>query len=492
LYNQTVSEPVAEVHTPAHPNGGRPVSDRRPAILLITTDQLRRDAIGCWGASAVATPHLDRLAAAGTVYDQAYTASPWCLPSRSSLVTGLYPRNHGAYSNFRDRRLSPSVPNLYTELKGLGYRTGHVGKCHFAPVPYGETRPDATLPYDEFRDYYLSLGIDHLDLQDDKQVSVWFGDDYACELADAGHLASYREQVWNAAAKKVFTFPGPAGWHPDAWVGRKATELIAAHTGDEPLFAWVSFSGPHFPFDPPAEYLDRVDLDAAGEPVRREGEFDDPARIHHRSWKGSTKGWIESGVNSEHTDEYWHRLRHHYLANVALIDDQIGAVLAAAEERFGDDLVVVFSCDHGEMLGNHGLWGKGNCFYDDVLRVPLIHRRAGRRLAGTRSDALVSLVDVFPTLVAAAGGSPGPVDGRDLDGPGHQHVFAEGEGFSVVTDGRHKLVTVRKAGAEHTEMFDLSIDPYEFDDIAGKPSYAEQQRDLLTATVAAYMDTLLP
>lgn len=288
------------------------MSDSRPAILLITTDQLRRDAIGCYGGTAVATPHLDRLAADGTVYDRAYTASPWCLPSRASLVTGQYPRSHGAYSNFRDRRLSPSVPNLYTELKGLGYRIGHVGKCHFAPVPYGDTRPDATLPYDDFREYYLSLGIDHLDLQDDKQVSVWFGDDYARELADAGHLASYREQVWNTAAKKVFTFPGPARWHPDAWVGRKATELIAGHTGEEPLFAWVSFSGPHFPFDPPAEYLDRVDLEAAGEPVRRDGEFDDPARIHHRSWKGPTKGWIESGINSEHTDEYWRRLRHHY------------------------------------------------------------------------------------------------------------------------------------------------------------------------------------
>lgn len=463
----------------------------RPAVLLITTDQLRRDVLGCYGCTAVPTPHLDRLAAAGTVYDRAYTASPWCLPSRSSLVTGLYPRNHGAYSNFRDRPLSPALPNLYTTFGGLGYRTGHVGKCHFAPVPYGDTRPDATLPYERFREYYLSLGMDHLDLQDDKQVSVWFRDDYARELEAAGHLAAYRARVWDKPAKKVFTFPGPAEWHPDAWVGRKAVELISADSGEQPFFGWISFSGPHFPFDPPAEYLDRVDLGRYPAPARRDGEFEDPGRIHHRSWRGQ-RGWIESGANREHDEDYWRRLRHHYLANVALIDDQVGAVLAAAEERFGDDLVVIFSCDHGEMLGNHGLWGKGNCFYDDVLRVPLIHRRAGRDGAGTRSDALVSLVDVLPTLLAAAGGSPDAVDGRHLDGDGHPHVFAEGEGFSVVTDGRSKLVTVRKDGAELTEMFDLETDPHEFDNVAGKPSNAETERDLLAATVAAYLDTAMP
>lgn len=186
------------------------MANRQPAILLITTDQLRRDALGCYGNRAVATPNLDRLAETGTVFDRAYTASPWCLPSRSSIVTGQYPRNHRAYSNFRDCALSPDVPNLYAALGAQGYTIGHVGKCHYAPVPYGETRADRTLPYEEFRDYYVSLGIDHLDLQDDKQVSVWFYDDYARELEAAGHLVAYRDAVWNRDERKVFTFPGPA------------------------------------------------------------------------------------------------------------------------------------------------------------------------------------------------------------------------------------------------------------------------------------------
>ena len=198
----------------------------RPAIVLITCDELRADALSCYGGKAVETPHLDRLAREGMLFSRAYTASPWCLPSRASLITGQYPHNHRAYSNFRDCRLDPGRPNLYNTLRAAGYTTAHAGKCHYAPVPYGETTPNRTLPYEAFRDYYLSLGIEHLDLQDDKQVSVWFMDDYARELEGAGHLASYRAAVWDRGASKVFDFPAPAEWHPDAWVGH------GAHSGD--------------------------------------------------------------------------------------------------------------------------------------------------------------------------------------------------------------------------------------------------------------------
>lgn len=463
----------------------------RPAILLITADQLRRDALGCYGGAAVPTPRLDALAAGGVVYDRAYTASPWCLPSRTSILTGRYPRNHGAYSNFRDRRLPPDVPNLYNVLRNRGYVTGHVGKCHYAPVPYSMTVPGRTLPYEPFRSYYRSLGIDHLALQDDKQVSVWFYDDYAEELEAAGLLDAYRAAVWDRTYRKVFTFPGPAEWHPDSWVGRRACEWIESLDATAPSFTWVSFSGPHFPFDPPEEYLDRVDCDAVGEPAVRDGEFDDPGRIHHRSYHGP-RGWIESGPNKQYGTDYWRRLRRHYLANVALIDDQVGHVLAAARRRFGDDLLVVFSCDHGEMLGNHGLWGKGNCFYEDVVHVPLLLWRPGRVGAGTRKNRLTSLVDVFPTLVEAAGGDPGPVDGVPLNGDGHAHVFSEGEGFVTVTDGLRKLVTVRKDGHDHVELFDLERDPHEFDDSAGTAEAAGWQRELQAAVIAGLLDAILP
>jgi len=465
----------------------------QPAILLITTDQLRADALGCFGGTAVATPHLDALAAESTQFDCAFTASPYCLPSRSSIMTSNYPRNHRAYSNFRDARLLPSTPNVYNSLGGLGYHITHVGKCHYAAVPYSQTKPDETQPYKEFRDYYLRLGIDDLDLQDDKQVSVWFRDDYADELDRAGHLEAYRAAVWDKDAAKVFTFPGPAKWHPDAWVGRKACERIQAADADRPQFLWVSISGPHFPFDPPAEYLDRVDQAATGDALTF-GELEDPQRIHYRSLHERAPGWIESGRNDRYSRDYWGRLRLHYFANVALIDDQIGLIMAAAKRQFGDNLMVAFTPDHGEMLGNHGMWGKGHCFYDDVLRVPLLLRQPAGVAAGTRSDDLVSLVDLFPTFVTAAGGDRPEVDGMPLTEPnrGHDQVFSEGEGMSVVMNRRHKLVTIHQGGRTWTEMFDRQVDPHEITSLAGDPDHAEVERDLRGQMAEALLDTAMP
>lgn len=466
----------------------------RTPILLITTDQLRRDALGCFGGQAVATPHLDALAASGQVFDRAYTASPWCLPSRSAIITGRYPRNNRAYSNFRDCRLDPSTPTLYSTLRDAGYRTHHIGKCHYAPVPYSTTRPDQTQPYEEFADYYRSLGIDELDLQDDKQVSVWFRDDYAADLDAAGHLEAYRDAVWDRSAAKVFTFPGPAEWHPDAWVGRRAVERIGEADPEGDHFFWVSISGPHFPFDPPAEYLDRVDLDELGEPDGWGEELDDPSRMHHWSRHGAPEpGWIESGRNDRFDADYWRRLRHHYLANVALIDDQIGAILAAARERFGSDVAVFFTPDHGEMLGNHGMWGKGHCFYDDVLRVPLITDLPG--LPTGRTDDLVSLVDLMPTMLGLAGAEPAATDGHDLRSPdrAHDHVFSEGEGFSTVTDGRHKLVTVHAYGHRFSELYDLDTDPGELTPIPDDdPDHLAARARLSRVAVDALLESALP
>lgn len=463
--------------------------DERPAVLMITTDQLRRDAVGSGPAP---TPNLDRLAASGTSFERAYTASPWCLPSRSSLVTGRYPRNHGAYSNFRDRRVSPSVPNLYAELGKHGYRVGHIGKCHYAPVPYAETRADRTLPYEAFRNYYLSLGIDDLILQDDKQVSVWYYDDYALELDAAGHLAAYRDAVWDRSARKVFEFPGPAEWHPDAWVGRKATEWIRAYDDERPMFCWVSFSGPHFPFDPPREYVDKIDPGAVDEPIVDPSEWEDPNRLHYRSFHGRPKGRAEgSGYHGRDAD-YWHRLRRHYFANVALIDEYVGMLLDAAEERFGDNVLVIFTADHGEMLGNHGFWGKDACPYEDVLRVPLFVRRPGVFDRGERSDRLTSLVDLYPTILDAAGREYGAVDGRPLTERGHAHVFAEGDGFHVVSDGHHKLMVAHRDDTVYTELFDLAADPGELRNVADETDYAGVRRDLQAASVSALIATALP
>jgi arylsulfatase len=472
----------------------------KPHILLITADELRKDALSCYGNEAVATPNLDALASQSIRFEGAYAASPWCLPSRCSLLTGRLPHDSGAYSNFRKCELSTGIPNLFQELKKSGYYTSVHGKCHFSPVPYSETRADQTLPYEEFREYYLSLGMDHLDLQDDKQVSVWFYDDYAKELEAAGFLEAYRRDIWDRSKAKVFPFPGPEFWHPDSWVGRKAVQFIEGYSEEKPLFSWVSFSGPHYPFDPPAEYFDRVDMSKDKPIVRKDGEFDDPARIHHLSYHGDGRGIADGSYSApdyaqkNYTDAYWRKLRHSYYANVAKIDEEIGRIVETARRRWGDNLLVIFTADHGEMLGNHGIWGKGDCGYEDVLNVPLLVQYPGERQHRS-TDALVMLTDIFATCLKVAGAPPLPTDGRDfkerLEEGGCDYVFSEGEGFLTVSNGRRKYIHVAKNGREHEELFDLEQDPYEFDNVASIPAYAPVLAELRRAAIQLFMRKLL-
>lgn len=475
------------------------VSGEKPTILLITCDELRADALSCYGNRVINTPNLDALAGRGTRYERAYCNSPWCLPSRCSLATGLYPHRNGAYSNFREIPLDPEMPNIYSLLREAGYHTGHIGKCHYAPVPYSQTRPDQTLPYDDFRDYYLSLGIDTLALQDDKQVSVWFMDDYAAELDAAGYLGAYRDATWNRANAKVFPFPGPAEWHPDSWVGRKACELLEARASEQPLFLWVSFSGPHYPFDAPADYYERADMSLDAR-VANAAEFDDPSRIHSATFHGRPGGAIDGlgqapgGASKNYSEAYWTELRRNYFANVAQIDDQIGRILAALDSRFGDDALIIFTADHGEMLGNHGLWGKNNCAYEDVWHVPLIVKHPGKAQSRT-SDAMCMLVDLLPTCLAAAGlaydfGDGMPLSERIASG-GADYVFAEGEGFLAVSDGCFKLTRVAQGERQHTELTDLETDPNELVNRIDDPAYQSVAARLQARLVDLLMDSVL-
>ncbi len=465
----------------------------RPNILLITTDEHALESIGCHGARAVATPNIDRLAREGVRFARACTISPLCMPARTALATGMSPARSGCICNRLQSWMRDGWPNLFRGLKAAGYATALAGKCHFVPVRYGEARPGATQPYERERAYYLGLGIDRLFLQDDKQVSVWFLDDYARDLREAGWLEAYRAAVWDRTAAKTFAFPGPGEWHPDSWVGRKAAEAIASHAGDGPLFLWASFSGPHYPFDPPESYLARVDEAQLDLGRRREGEWDDASKIHFASYHGGPGASIDGCAPApgracrNYSEDYWRRLRRHYFANVAQIDDEIGRIVAAAERRFGRNLLVVFTADHGEMLGNHALWGKNLCGYDEVMRIPLIARMPGVFESG-ESEAFVSQLDLAPTFLDLAGAAPLPAqDGRDLrramDGGGPDCAVCFQRHFMAATDGRIKYIRCIRDGKPMAEIYDLERDPGEFENRAADPR--------LKADAARLMEALL-
>lgn len=470
-------------------------------ILLITCDELRRDALSCYGGNIIKTPNIDSIAAHGIQYTRAYCTSPWCLPSRCSILTGKFPSRNGAYSNFRPCPLDASIPNLFNVLKKEGYRTAFVGKCHFTPVPYGAIRSDATLPYDEVRDYYLTLGIDDLILQDGKQVSVWFYDDYAHAADEAGVLEKCRAAVWQPDCGRVYPFPIEAKWHTDHWTGSSAAKYIHDYDSTQPAVMWLSFGGPHYPFDAPEEYMKLVDMEALKNSPRRidAHEFDSPTRIHHGSYHGGGgidgSGAAPNGACKNYDEEYWTRLRRSYYGNVALIDDMIGKVLNEAYQKWGDDLLVIFTADHGEMLGDHGLWGKNNCAYEDVWNVPLIVKYPQSDRADMAHEK-VMLTDLFATCLTEAAVDGIKTDGEDLRDVtargGHEYIFSEGEGYLAVSDGRYKYVRVHKHNENFNELIDLEADPNEFKNLIDDPSCKDALIRLERAVLDHLMAHVLP
>ncbi len=469
----------------------------RPFILLITCDELNKNTLSVYGNQAISTPNIDKLANCGIRYDSAYTVSPWCLPARCAMLTGLYPHKSGAYSNFRKCPLDTGVPNMFKAMNEAGYKTSLFGKCHFAPVPYGMTRPNLTLPYDDFKEYYQSLGIDRLDLQDDKQVSVWFMDDWAKDAEKNGTLKSYRDAVWNGKYQKVFPFPGELSMHPDVWVADRAIGYINDSDPNENSFAWVSFSGPHYPMDSPSCYIGRVDSDKLTPMIFKEGELDSSDRIHHKSYHGG--GNIDgAGQAPEHgcknfTDDYWQRMRTNYNANVLLIDDMVGRIVDAASRKYGDNLVVLFTADHGEMLGNHKLWGKHNCAYEEVWHIPMFLYSPKYAGVPEISNALVNTCDIPKTLTSLAGGTFSTDDGQNLlEGVTRKYTFAEGEGYIAVTNGKHKYVHVQKPNERYEELLDLESDPCEFENQIEKAELSKVLAELRGKVIEHIMKKVLP
>ena len=473
----------------------------RPHILFITTDEQHLRTLSCYGASTGATPNLDRLAAVSDVYERAYTPSPVCLPARCSIMTGLYPHNSGSVSNALGASLSLQLPNLFTELKKVGYGTSLHGKCHFIPVPYAATRADATLEYEHFIAYYRLLGMDTLDLQDDKNNSLWYYDDYAKDLARCGMLKRCRYEAHiNPDNPGFYDFPFDAAMHPDAWVGDRAIEHIRAASADTPQFVWVSFSGPHYPVDTPRVYTERIDPEKMEARVFSPTEWEDESKFNRRGYygPGTTEGsaYAKDRAQKNYGEDYWTAWRRRYLGNITLIDEKIGQILAAAREKFGENLLVVFTTDHGEMMGNHSLWGKRGCLFEDILHIPLLVRRPGQTVGARRTET-VSTLDLFPTILDAAGLSTlPPCDGKPLRERalhGLDVVISECEDRVAILKDGIKLEINRTgkmpkhpefSGRVFYELYDLNEDPYEFENRYYDPRYAAAVKEL-TAILGA-------
>jgi choline-sulfatase len=401
-----------------------------PDILVVIADQLGARALPPYGNRVARTPNLARVGDEGVVFERALCASPLCVPSRASLLTGLLPSRTGAVDNAGE--LPASIPTFAHALRARGYRTVLVGKMHFIG-------PDQLHGFEErpMTDIYPA-GLDWIpdwSLGDDARLP-WYHD--LSSVLRAGAVSSTLQLEY------------------DAEVIERSCAVLA-DPGSRPLLLVASFTHPHDPYEVTREHWDRY-ANVMIDPPARPEPSDDPPTRRLRAMLGE----------ADLTERQVLRARRAYYAAVSLVDDHLGALL----ERMRGDTIVVVTSDHGDMLGERGLWYKMAPF-EDSIRVPLIVH-APERLTARRIAEPVSLLDLAPTIAALGGGALEGVDGiallsgepprRDLP----IEYLAEGVRAPQVTIVRGALKLIRSYG-EPDLLFDVDADPAERVDLGGEP-----------------------
>jgi arylsulfatase len=468
----------------------------RPNILLICTDQQRFDALGAYGNPHIATPNLDRLAADGVLFENCYVQNPVCAPSRASLMTGRYVAAHGLHANGVD--IAPDSEMFTKLLADDGYDCGLVGKFHLGACFAGRSEPR---------------------LDDGFRVFRWAHDPYPGSSENAYHRwlrAAHPDLYAQACA-------GEAGWdtlpteaHYSRWIGDETIDFLASARQDgKPFFFVANFFDPHHGFGAPPEYRARYDAAALPPPVAADGELESKPPVFteasKRSYAGHARGF------AEYTDDELAEVRAAYYAMVTLVDDEVGRILDALEaEGLADDTVVVFTSDHGEMLGDHQLMLKGPFHYDCAVRVPLIVRWPGR-FAPARRAELVQWVDLGPTFLDLAGLAPSPRhQGASLRGllTGEDttwrdwalcqyrdsgHAYDPPVHVTMLRHDRWKLVVHHGGPASRRErtgeLYDLAADPDELVNRWADPAHRDVRiglQELLIDVLVATEDRSRP
>ncbi|GAA3401404.1 sulfatase [Paenibacillus hodogayensis] len=442
------------------------MTDARPNILLIMADQLRSDWLGCAGNAGVDTPHIDSLAARGVRFAKASCTSPVCAPSRASLASGLLPHRTGVLHN--KHNYPRDCPTYYQALRGAGYRVGVVGKTdlHKADHDYGADGDLPLLYHFGFTQPHETEGKGNASKPAASSEAGEFrlAGPYQRYLRDKGLLEPFlddrkrrsRQSVWHADPCPL----DPADVH-DSYIGRKACEWIERVNGDAPWHLFVSFVGPHNPWDAPESYACRYAEREYPESVGPEADGK-PEAVRLRMEKQSR----------ELTPEGLLRVKRHYAAAIRLIDDWVGQLLERIERKgLTDRTIVVFCADHGEMLGDHGLFLK-TVHYEGALRVPLIVADPRRGHPGAVSDALVELNDLHPTMLDWAGAeyAASRLDGKSLlqvlTDPGRAHKayqVSELLNSRMIADRSYKYIETYN---DKPELYDLEADPGERTNVA--------------------------
>lgn len=442
----------------------------RPNLIFMMPDQLRHDFVGCYGADFVKTPNIDRLAARGVRYTRAYSCHPVCVPARASLLTGMNALRNGVMDNGQWLRPNLAEAGVHTWpelLDDAGYYTARIGKMHFYP-------------------WYITHGFQYRSAAEDKRW-IKVRDEYYHHLRAHGERKYHgNEHEGYHENKGAIINRLPWELSTDHFVGEEACRFIRTYGDDAPFAMMVGFPGPHCPYDPNQEWLDRIDPDAM--PAAIPENPDNSARLRQGNIQGNKGAW--NGVDyTEFTDAHKRKIRAHYAASVEQIDYEVGQILETLEETGKlENTVIIFASDHGDYLGDHNLIGKGT-FYEASCHVPMIVHMPWATESVVRDD-LVQLTDVMATLLTFGGVDlPGYIDAHPLPGLGLAGESARSELYGMLTgawmafDGRWKLCKYA-TGDQH--LFDLEEDPTEQNNRLLDPDASEirlRLDDLLTQEI---------
>ncbi len=377
-------------------------------ILFIITDQQRADHLGCAGNPDIKTPHIDQLAAEGVRFNNAYCANPMCMPNRSTIFTGKYPSLHGVRCN--GINLNPSIPTFPDALRKAGYLTSSFGKIHLnwygtpwnrknysheQMIPFIYTPKDKRIPIPK---PYYGLG--------EVELTVGHGD------AVAGHYLDWIEEnapeyldLIKSRALKLFDrildeSPIPSNIYSTQYITERTINFLENHAegkhGDHPFFIHCSFPDPHHPTCPPEEYRNLYDPDK----IEISPTLNDIQSLHdHEVLKHHVNVYRRSRLR-ETTEEELRTFHAYTYGTISLIDKGVGDILSALNTLgLKKNTIVIFTSDHADLMGDHGLVLKGPAHFQGLIKVPMIWKVPGMTPKGSICESLISSIDIPSTIL---------------------------------------------------------------------------------------------
>ena len=448
----------------------------KPNILFIFADQMRADCMGCAGNPVIRTPNLDRIAAAGMHFSNAYTPCPVCVPARATVTTGNYPHKCTGMKSNSGRILEDQL-KIAELFSGNGYISYATGKLHYSPYSApGQPR--------------LLHGFDYVSLAESGRILSAFDptgtkrglEDYHDYLKDVGWGGFDRAHGIGNNDIHPAASPLPQEHCVDSWVCDRTIDYLDGHlknNKEKPFFMFMSFPKPHAPYDPPVPYNTMYNPLNIPKPLKQK---DSLPRSPEKIRESVTHGW---GLFSP---EMHLVTKAHYYGLISFQDRQIGRILDYLEHNNLDkNTIVVYSADHGDMIGDFGFFAK-SCFYNGSVQVPFLMKYPGEIPSGGKSDELVGLQDILPTLASLAGIQlDRKVDGIDLSqlikGRANRirdcYVsYYENSPYQsyMIADRKCKYIYSELNGTR--EFYDLQNDPDELDNRINNPDYAQSVAEM--------------